>query len=636
MKVLETLEKYLLYTTVAIFPVFFLLNSTAPVIFPKAELLFFSLSILILIWVIKIVVKGSVSFSFGKFDLGVLLIAVTYLASAIIKTPNKMEAFLIPGTTTFVLFGAIFYFLANQLDKKGKQALENSFFFSGLFLSLSLILAQVGFFTKIPQLPLTIKDSGFNPIGGNVPAILYLIPSLLIGVALILKDNDIVKKIFSLVAEAVILMALVILIGQSLPNKPQSIKLPTFSTTWEVAIQTLAKSPIFGIGPANYLTAFNQYRSVSYNQTDLWATRFTTATNYYLTVLTETGLLGLFSFSILLIAVYKTVKKDLTNIEKLTLAATLISLALLPASPAIVFTLFIILSFVSLSENNVKNTNFSPKFLAYGFAVMVVAGIGWAYFYGTKMALAEAYFTNSLSALARNDGKATFELMQKAINQNPQVDRYHASFAQIEMALAQSLANKKDITDTEKQTITQLVQGAINEGKATVILNPERSANWELLAQIYRSVMPFATGADQFAIQTYTQASALDPTNPNLRIALGGVYYALGRYDDAIEAFKVAVLAKPDLANAHYNLAIAYREKKNYDQAIEEMNNVLNLVQKDSADYKLAQSTLEDLKKNQTSKPSVSENLTSPEQIGSSNIKPPIELPKEATPPGGQ
>ena len=126
---------------------------------------------------------------------------------------------------------------------------------------------------------------------------------------------------------------------------------------------------------------------------------------------------------------------------------------------------------------------------------------------------------------------------------------------------------------------------------------------------------------------------ALDPTNPNLRIALGGVYYALGRYDDAIDAFKLAVLAKPDLANAHYNLAIAYREKKNYDQAIAEMNTVLGLVQKDSADYKLAQSTLEDLKKNQSTKTSGGENLTAPQPVPESNVKPPIALPKEATPP---
>lgn len=224
--------------------------------------------------------------------------------------------------------------------------------------------------------------------------------------------------------------------------------------------------------------------------------------------------------------------------------------------------------------------------------------------------------------------------MTLAIQQNSQVDRYHASLAQVNMALAQSLAAKKDVTDTDKATITQLVQEAINEGKATVTLNAGRSGNWEVLGQIYRSIMPFATGADQFAVQTYSQAIALDPTNPNLRISLGGIYYALGRYDEAVDAFKLAVLAKSDYANAHYNLSVAYSAKKDYDNAIIEMNNVLALVAKDSQDYTLAQNALKDLEKQRPAKiTDEGQDLIAPETVVPSNVKPPIELPKDATPP---
>jgi tetratricopeptide (TPR) repeat protein len=224
--------------------------------------------------------------------------------------------------------------------------------------------------------------------------------------------------------------------------------------------------------------------------------------------------------------------------------------------------------------------------------------------------------------------------MALAINQNPQVDRYHASLAQVDMVLAQSLAAKKDVTDEDKATITQLVQQAINEGKATVTLNPSRSGNWEILGQIYRSIMPFATGADQFAIQTYSQAILLDPTNPDLRISLGGVYYALGRYDDAISAFKLAVLAKGDLANAHYNLSVAYAAKKDYDNAIIEIENVMSLVPKDSQDYTLAKNTLDELNKNRPAKTTEgTDNLQAPQPVEQSNVKPPITLPQDATPP---
>lgn len=153
--------------------------------------------------------------------------------------------------------------------------------------------------------------------------------------------------------------------------------------------------------------------------------------------------------------------------------------------------------------------------------------------------------------------------------------------------------------------------------------------------------MPFAQGSDNFAIQTYTQAIALNPVNPNLRISLGGIYYALGRYDEAISAFELAALAKPDLANAHYNLSAAYREKGDIDKAISEMNIVLTLVPKDSSDYNLAKSELDALEKNRPS-PAPSTplraaegqgNLTPPAEAPQQVIQPPIELPSEANPP---
>jgi len=107
--------------------------------------------------------------------------------------------------------------------------------------------------------------------------------------------------------------------------------------------------------------------------------------------------------------------------------------------------------------------------------------------------------------------------------------------------------------------------------------------------------MAFAQGSDQFAIQALSQAVALDPINPNLRISLGGVYFAIGDYDNAIDTFKMAVAAKPDLANAHYNLAVSYREKGELDKALVEMKATSDLLEKDSQDWQIVQKELSDL-----------------------------------------
>jgi len=137
-----------------------------------------------------------------------------------------------------------------------------------------------------------------------------------------------------------------------------------------------------------------------------------------------------------------------------------------------------------------------------------------------------------------------------------------------------------------------------------VTLNKDRSSNWENLGNIYQSVMAFAKGADNYALQSYSQAIFLDPINPNLRIKLGGIYYSQKKYEEAIDIFKLATLAKSDYANAHYNLSLAYKENKDFTKAKDEMNIVLKLIGKNSKDYDLALKELEKI-----------DELTKPEPI---------------------
>ena len=631
-KIIEQIEKYSLVTVLSLYTVFVVVTSSSPVSFSKLILLTIFATISIIAWALKGYLKNTLSFATGKYDLGVLFLVVAFVGSTIFKTQNKMEAFLIPGVTSFVILSALFYFLINQIGKSGKMMANYAIIVAGILLSLSLIFTQLGIFGKIPQLSAIFRDANFNPLGGSIPSIIYLIVAFIISLSILVKEKEIIKKVFWGMSMGFLLMGLSIVVTNSLPGHSQSPKFPTLKNSWEITVDTLKNSPVWGAGPANYLTAFNLYRTVSYNSTELWQVRFTTASNYYLTLITETGFVGLFAISLILLVLSKSLRDfKFENLEDLALPVFLVLIALVPASSVLYLMFMTLLALNSKSENKKFEIVIPTKVPSAIVGAFVVVLILVFDFYAIKYSRAEYTFKNALESLSKNDASLTYQTMQKAIQQNPLVDRYHASLAQVNMAIASNLASKKDISDTEKQTITQLVQASIAEGKNTVTLNPQRSGNWEVLAQIYRSIMPFAQGADQFAIQTYTQAVALDPTNPNLRIALGGVYYALGKYDQAIDSYKLAVLAKSDLANAHYNLAIAYRDKKDYDNAINEMNAVLGLVSKDSQDYTLAQTTLDDLKKNKPAGDSA--NLNAPDKLEKSNVKPPIELPADSTPP---
>jgi tetratricopeptide (TPR) repeat protein len=634
-KIIRDIEKYILVALAGLFAIFVLPRFSVYYTVPKEILGAVAISLVLILWSVRSVIKGEASFSIGKFDLGVLLIAVVYIISAVVKTPNKAEAFFFPGTVTFVIISCLSYFLINQFEKKTKDLILIALFTSGILLSISILFTQLGIFGKIPQLPAFMKSSLFNPVGGSLPAAIYLLCLLPIGITSIVKERDLVKRVFFGVASTFIVFGFVVLMFGLLPGKPGSLILPGMQTSWEILIESLKQSPVWGVGPDNYIAAFNLFRPIAYNQTALWLTRFSTANNYYFTLITEVGFAGLAAIAVLLIAVYRVVMATLKqkNWEIISLVLLVVLFALLPSAPVLIFFFMALLAVFSRSEE--KSVSLSTGRVPSAIvAAPILIGIIALWIFGAKAIGAELTYQKSLVALTNNDAKNTYNLMSSAILQNPYVDRYHASLAQVDMAIATSLAGNKNLTDTDRTNITTLISQAINEGKATVTLNPGRSANWELLAQIYASIMSFAQGADQFAVQTYTQAVALDPINPNLRVSLGGIYYALGSYDNAIDAFKLAVMTKSNLANAHYNLAIAYRDKKDYDNAISEMNTVLTLVTPGSADYTLAKSTLDAIQKNKaaTVTTATTGNLTTPQKT-TEVIKPPLTLPQEATPP---
>lgn len=641
-KFLETAEKIVLSLTLFLLPLAYFPAFPNPYESPKLLLLVIGVSLALLLRSIKILLSSEAHWIRGSFDIPILVIALSYLLSAIFKTPNKMEAFVLPGTATWVLGGAILYFLINQFESHEKKYFELVLFVSGLTLSILYLLSVSKIIAMIPQLPVYAKDSLFSPIGGVLALAILLATLLPLGIGLVLKEKLAAKKALLVVSLAIVILSLLISISNMLPGKAANPQLPSWQSSWAIALESIKESPVLGIGPGNYLSAFSKFLPLSYNQTSLWAVRFTNASDFFLTSLSEVGLLGLAGFVLLVIFLARSlprniVTKDTKNLlESVPLILLLILYLVLPVTGVALVLLFVLASVAGKSETAALNLN-----LGRFVGIAVIVGLILLSIRAFKVTFAELTFKNSLDALALNDGLKTYNLMREAVNLNPNFDRYHLAYAQVNIALARNMSanlskkDAKEISEADRNTISQLISQSIREGKAAVSLNPQRAGNWEVLARIYQAIIPLAQGADQFTVQTFTQAVALDPINPNLRIALGGVYYSLGNYDEAIDAFRLATLAKGDLANSHYNLAIAYREKGELEKAIAEIKVTLSLVIKDSEDEKLAKNELANLESRRAQKtsPDGTSNLVPPQPAQEQLIRPPLPLPDEATPP---
>lgn len=673
-KLLEKIEKYILYVVVFLLPISFFSVSPNPFVVPKLAVLTFGISLILLVRCVRIITAGKLDFSVGTFDLPVVLLAAAYIVSTILRTPNKMEAFLLPGTTTALVGGAFLYFMVNQLKDSEKKILTLVLFASGVLFALFSLLAFSGILSKIPQLPSYVKGQGFTPEGGFLPGSIFLVTIIPLGVGLFLTEKQKTTKALVGVAIGVMAFGLAIGIFNLLPGKNFSPRFPNLNTSWQISVDALKESPILGVGPGNYLTAFNRFRPLSYNSSDLWAIKFATANNFYLTLLTEAGLLGFAAVVLLLVSIYKTLRKDFKELKLVNWGfagvANLISLTLLivllAVFPATVLIMVLLFVYLSLSTK-VKHTSlnlmtqgapeavqgFSAQQVASRFPSLlitfpIVVGVILIGIRASTILFAEYKFNMALNYLIKNDAGKTYDTMREAIRLNPYVDRYHATSARVNLALANAIAQKATsnaqpsadptkpatISDQDRQNITLLIQQAINEGKATVALNTMRSGNWESLGQIYKAIIPLAQGSDGFAVQTYRQAVALDPFNPNLRIALGGVFYSRKDYENAVRIFESAVTAKNDHANAHYNLAFALRDSGNLDRAIQELTLAMSLItDKNSQDYTLATKALEDMQAKKKAAVPAGDQLTPAQGEQSPAIKPPIQLPEGSEPP---
>jgi len=269
---------------------------------------------------------------------------------------------------------------------------------------------------------------------------------------------------------------------------------------------------------------------------------------------------------------------------------------------------------------------------------------------GVVMGINRVYMAERLykQALSTTNLKTAYDTMRLAVFQNPYDERIRTGYVGVHMLVANTIAEKAQntegggaLSEQDKQTISQAVQAAIEEAKAVVSLNPRKAANWDVLATVYKNILPLAQGADAWALSAYQRAIILDPQNPTYRLAIGGVYYQLKQHDEAMRAFEQAAMLKPDWPNAQYNYAWAAFQKGDYQRAALAMQSTVSLIDPklNEADYKKAQSDLEEFKQRLPEEIKTNEQQVTEEQSSTLTLPPEpaeveekINLPESASP----
>lgn len=589
----------IIFTTLT--PLFFIPVLSEFYHLPKTVFITAIASLMVIIKILYTLTEKHFSIELKPGQIPVLILLVSYWISTFFQSPNFTEA-IYERTLLITSLSVIFIIVSNTLAATQIPQILNSLIFSSTILAIITIMQVIGINGQLFGAT-WLSSKQWSPAGTPLAVITLLIVAAILAGIRGFKHHQMIQKAVLFTAVVLQGIALVVLIMELIPtaDNPKILNLP-YSMGYSIAVDTLKnwRTALFGVGPGNFLAAFTFFKPLTYNRSDiLWNIRFGTSSNELYHTMTITGIVGLAGLLLTMLYMGKNaISSAKSNLDfSLATGVILLSILLVPFNASLLALFFIFLTAHAILSTSYKIIDVNTPATRFGSVLaLLVISVG-SLFYAGKFIVADAYYYNSIQAVARNQGKIAYENQVQALKINNTKPSYNVTFSQTNLLLANALARKESLTDEEKKTILTLIQQSINSARRAVALNPQNVNSWENLANIYRQLINFANRADQFAIQSYGIALRLDPRNPRLWVDYGGLLVSMKDYENGSIAFRQAISLKNNYANAHYNLANVYKLQNKQNLAYQELQRVLGLIDPQGDTFQKVQKETEELAK---------------------------------------
>ena len=608
---IERLATGTIYTLALLATWFFLPISPDVVELSKRLILFVAAFFFAVLWSIQTIREKHVRLTLTPFTLPTLGLVVATIASSFLATPYPREGLLNAG----IFYGSvcILLLLAPGLARPKPSVVLKYVNLGGAILVVSALLQLLGVGpTKLLSQVFSIfmsESPAFSLTGSMYVAFGILIALAITNIVWLISAKNAQTKTMSTVWLTCSLLGVVLHAYILFWRVPNQLVLTPFQASWSVAMDMLKtpRTALLGAGPSSYSVAFSQFRPASLNISPVWNFRFALGRTEPFHLLTTLGIIGFVAWLGVANAALRmgsASRKHAPTLTAFTVGLLLLQLTLPPSTAVWILMCVMAITMSATLRGNpltkVRDMLFgliageprnaltplsqSQAFFPVLSVVVLLSICGFSAWQVGRTVYGEQLLLESAQAASRNNALAVFEKQRTLVQFDNTNDATQRMFATTNFLIAKNISQQKEISDQDRQNLPLLIQQSVASAKRATELDPRKTENWETLASIYEQLIGTATGANEYAIAAYVRAIQSEPTNPSLRMALGGVYARLNNPEQAKVLFQQTIELKPDWANAYYNLATIQKGQKNFPAALEALLSAQKFLPADSAD----------------------------------------------------
>ena len=371
-------------------------------------------------------------------------------------------------------------------------------------------------------------------------------------------------------------------------------------TSWKIAWGTIMDGigrALIGSGPSTFTHAFSAFRPESFNLNLLWSLRFSAPFSEISGLLATIGILGLFPFVFLIAIVGSGVLKQRRALEddrgkgnadavkhlSVLWFITVITLFAAPFGTVFWIAFFAMLAVVMAGSGLIKSAAGlktwrldyagTPHAISasFGTLVLLVAFLILTVYLGRFYA-GEAAFARGLNQGARREYDSAADTVARAARLNSERTRYYLALTRLQFQSAAE-ESRKEKPDADK--VGARVVGAVQTARRATELAPASATAWEQLGTMYAQVAGLAPEARQWAIDAFSRAIELEPSNPVLYLWRGQLQNAMQKPEEARRDLARAIELKPNYLEAHIVMAAAMEAAGDRDGAVEVLEQAL-------------------------------------------------------------